>query len=85
MTRSLEHVCCASLLVILLAAVGWGQKDSGTIVGTVKDASDADRGTSFTTATNASGEYVAGPLKVGHYRVAVEKADLKQRWWAQSN
>ncbi|MBZ5652607.1 MAG: TonB-dependent receptor [Acidobacteriia bacterium] len=89
MTRSLKHVCCASLLVIVLAAVGWGQKDSGTIVGTVKDASgavlaeakvtvtDADRGTSFTTATNASGEYVAGPLKVGHYRVAVEKAGFK--------
>lgn len=89
MTGSLKHVCCASLLVIVLAAVGWGQKDSGTIVGTVKDASgavlaeakvtvtDADRGTSFTTATNASGEYVAGPLKVGHYRVAVEKAGFK--------
>ena len=40
MTRSLETLpCCASLLVILLAVVGWGQKDSGTIVGTVKDVS----------------------------------------------
>ena len=89
MTRSLSQVCCAFLLMILLAGVCWGQKDSGSIVGTVKDSSgavvagakvtvtDADRGTSFTTATNASGEYVAGPLKVGRYRVAVEKSGFK--------
>jgi hypothetical protein len=89
MTCSLRYGWCASLLLILLAGVCWGQKDSGSIVGTVKDPSgavvagakvtvtDVDRGTSFTAATNASGEYVAGPLKVGRYRVAVEKAGFK--------
>ena len=89
MTCFLRFVWRASLVLILLAAVCWGQKDTGSIVGTVKDASgavvagakvtvtDVDRGTSFTTATNASGEYVAGPLKVGRYRVAVEKAGFK--------
>lgn len=89
MTCSLRYVWCASLALILLAGVCWGQKDTGSIVGTVKDPSgavvagakvtvtDVDRGTSFATATNASGEYVAGPLKVGRYRVAVEKAGFK--------
>ena len=89
MKCSLKHVCYASLFVILLASAGWGQKDSGSIVGTVKDSSgavvaaakvtvtDADRGTTFTTATNVSGEYVAGPLKVGRYKIAVEKSGFK--------
>lgn len=89
MRRSLKHVRCASLLVILLAAVCWAQKDTGSLVGTVKDSSgavvagakvtvtDVDRGTSFTTASNESGEYVAGPLKVGRYRIAVEKTGFK--------
>jgi hypothetical protein len=75
--------------VILLAAVCWAQKDTGSLVGTVKDSSgavvagakvtvtDVDRGTSFTTASNESGEYVAGPLKVGRYRIAVEKTGFK--------
>jgi hypothetical protein len=66
------------------------QKDTGTILGTVRDKSgavvtganvtvlDVDRGTTFQTTTNASGEYVAGPLKIGRYRVDVEKAGFKR-------
>ena len=59
------------------------------IAGTVKDASgaivvgakvkviDVDRGTEFDTSTNASGDYVAGPLKVGRETVNVEEACFK--------
>ena len=38
---------------------------------------DVDRGTEFTTTTDANGEYVAGPLKVGRYTITVEKDKFK--------
>src|SRR5512146_1252967 len=73
------------LLACLSLSVGlWAQKDTGTIAGTVTDPSGAvvagakvtvtnvDRGATFTTQTSESGEYVASPLMVGHYTVAVE-------------
>jgi Carboxypeptidase regulatory-like domain/TonB dependent receptor len=78
------------ILLVLAASVLWAQKDSGSIVGTVRDASgavvadakvtvtDIDRDTSFETSTNQQGEYVAGPLKVGRYRVNVEKVGFKR-------
>jgi hypothetical protein len=47
------------------------------VTGASVTVTDVDRGTTFTTTTNTSGEYVAGPLKVGRYRVAVEKAGFK--------
>src|SRR5271169_3517087 len=65
------------------------QKDTGTIVGTVRDASGAtvpgaqvtlyemDRGSSLVTTTNDAGEYVASPLRIGRYTVSVEKAGFK--------
>lgn len=65
------------------------QKDTGNIVGTVRDAtgglvasakvtvSDVDRGTTFVATTNDSGEYFAGPLKIGRYTVSVEKEGFK--------
>jgi Carboxypeptidase regulatory-like domain len=68
----------------------WAQKDAGSIVGTVKDAtgaivanakvtvSDVERGTSLDTATNDSGEYVASPLRVGRYTVTVEHRGFKK-------
>ena len=76
-------------MFLLVAGLCWAQKDTGNIVGTVKDASgavvaharvtitDADRGTAFTTTSNASGEYVSAPLKIGRYRVKVEKEGFK--------
>jgi Carboxypeptidase regulatory-like domain/TonB dependent receptor len=80
----------ASLLFLVLTGGNvWAQKDTGNIVGVVRDSGggvvpgakvvvrDADRGTSFETITNGSGEYVAGPLKVGRYTVTVEKANFK--------
>jgi hypothetical protein len=92
MSRSFEFFrgSLALLTMVLLTALCWAQKDTGTIVGTVKDSSgavvadakvtvtDVDRGTSFETATNATGDYVAGPLKIGSYRVLVEKTGFKK-------
>ncbi|HEX9112594.1 MAG TPA: TonB-dependent receptor [Terriglobales bacterium] len=78
------------VLLQLVASFAWGQKDMGSIVGTVKDSSgavvagakvtvtDADRGTSFGTTTNELGEYVANPLRVGRYNVAVEKSGFRK-------
>ncbi|HVO62103.1 MAG TPA: TonB-dependent receptor [Terriglobales bacterium] len=77
-------------LVLLIAGVAWGQKDMGSIVGTVRDSSgavlpgakvtvtDVDRGTAFNTTTNANGEYVANPLRVGQYNVAVEHEGFRR-------
>ena len=39
---------------------------------------DVDRGTSFETTTNTTGEYIATLLKIGRYRVTVEKAGFKR-------
>jgi len=77
-------------LLLVLASVAWGQKDMGSVVGTVRDTSgaavagakviitDADRGTSFETTTNMTGEYVASPLLVGRYNITVEKQGFKK-------
>lgn len=92
MSRSFEFVrgSLALLTFVLLTALCWAQKDTGTIVGTVKDSSgavvadakvtvtDVDRGTSFETTTNTRGDYVASPLKIGSYRVLVEKSGFKK-------
>jgi hypothetical protein len=77
------------LLVLLFASQIYAQKDTGSIVGVVKDAGggvvpgakvtarDVDRGIEFTTTTDTNGEYVAGPLKVGRYTITVEKDKFK--------
>lgn len=84
----------APLYVVLafcfaLAPFARAQKDTATIVGTVKDASgavipdakvtvtDVDRGNTFAATTNPSGDYVASPLRIGHYTVKVEKEGFK--------
>lgn len=78
------------LFVLTMAGAGWAQKDMGSIVGLVKDGTgavvadakvtvtDVDRGTVIHTTTNASGEYVAGPMRIGQYTVTVEKAGFKR-------
>jgi hypothetical protein len=81
-------------VVLVLAAFScgrtWGQKDTGSIAGTVKDSTgalvvgakvaviDVDRGLTLNTATNDLGEYVAGPLRVGNYTVTVEQPGFKK-------
>src|SRR6202142_1286863 len=84
---------CTALLLILFLALGaplWAQKDAGAIVGVVRDASgalitgakvtvtDVDRGIQLTLTTNAEGEYVASPLRIGSYSVTVEKQGFKK-------
>jgi hypothetical protein len=81
--------------LFLLVAIGfatplWAQKDAGTIVGLVRDASgavvpgakvtveDVDRGIQMTLSTNDQGEYVASPLHIGRYKVTVEKTGFKK-------
>ena len=78
------------LFLVTAAPAGWAQKDMGNIVGSVKDSTgavvadakvaitDVDRGTVFNTTTSSSGEYVAGPLRVGRYTVTVEKGGFKK-------
>jgi len=79
------------LIIFLLSGISlWAQKDTGTIVGLVRDASgafvagakvtvtDDDRGIASTFSTNDAGEYVASPLRIGRYTVNVEKTGFKK-------
>ena len=80
----------ASFLCLLLSVPTWAQKDTGSIVGTVKDGSgavvvdatvevtDVERGQTFKTTTSDAGEFVASPLHVGRYKVTVAKAGFKK-------
>jgi len=83
----------ARLLIIAslaLATVALAQKDTGGITGVVTDptgavvaeakvsVTDVERGTTITTTTNAQGEYVAAPLRVGLYTVTVEKSGFQK-------
>src|SRR5258708_1852495 len=84
------RIILLSLLVVAFAGSARAQKDTGNIVGTVKDptgavvagarvvVTDVDRGLTFDTVTNNEGEYVAGPLRVGSYTVTVEHAGFKK-------
>src|SRR5205807_10364504 len=84
---SLLYFC---IVIFVLNGAGFAQKDSGSIVGIVRDPTGAvmanvkvvvtevDRGTTFNTTTNDQGEYVASPLRIGRYTVAVEKPGFKK-------
>jgi len=89
--RTVRRVFWVQLAIIfLIAGAAWGQKDMGSIVGTVRDSSgavlpgakvtvsDIDRGTTFNTTTNSNGEYVANPLRVGQYNVTVEHEGFRK-------
>ena len=68
------------------AAGGWAQVDTGSLVGSVKDSSGAvlpgasvtatntDTGVSSSAKTEANGDYVLTPLKIGSYSLTVEAA-----------
>jgi hypothetical protein len=78
------------VLFIGFPGAAWAQKDAGAIVGLVSDESgavvsaanvtvtDAERGSRLAVTTNAVGEYVASPLRIGHYTVTVEKQGFKK-------
>ncbi|MFZ0737883.1 MAG: TonB-dependent receptor [Candidatus Acidiferrales bacterium] len=82
-------IVSALLALLFSPASAWAQKDTGAIGGTVKDASggvvvgakikitDVDRGTEVNEITNGVGEYTASPLKVGQYKISVEKKGFK--------
>ncbi len=89
--RTVRRVFWVQLAIIfLIAGAAWGQKDMGSIVGTVRDSSgavlpgakvtvtDIDRGTAFNTTTNGNGEYLANPLHVGQYNVQVEHEGFRK-------
>jgi outer membrane receptor protein involved in Fe transport len=78
------------LLPFILCSLAFPQKDTGSIVGTVKDptgavvtgasveVTDVERGQTFRTKTSDAGEFVASPLKIGRYTVTVEKPGFKR-------
>jgi len=77
-------------LLLLSSFCSLAQKDTGGIAGTIRDSTgalvsgaqiivtDQDRGTTFTTQSNDLGQFVVSPLKIGRYRVAVEKPGFKR-------
>jgi hypothetical protein len=84
----------ASLLTVLLyvigtAVSGWAQVDTGTLVGTIRDASDAvipnasvkatnvETGMAIAVKTDANGSYVLTPLRIGTYSVSVEASGFQ--------
>src|SRR5512140_3271443 len=76
-------------LIGLFPALMCAQVDTGTIVGTVRDATGAvlpganvvvsavGTGVNTTVKTAADGTYVATPLKIGEYTISVEAAGFK--------
>jgi Carboxypeptidase regulatory-like domain/TonB dependent receptor-like, beta-barrel len=87
-----KSLALAAILLVLCGAFSnsvFAQKDTGTIVGTIRDPSGAavpgaqvtvyevDHGSTFVTTSNDAGEYAASPLRIGHYTVSVEKAGFK--------
>src|SRR5882672_7940501 len=88
MTKNLRIIGCL-LLSLFCSLAAYGQTDAATIVGTVVDNSGAvlaneavtiiNVGTNAKTTvkTDSSGNYVATPLKIGTYSVAVEAQGFK--------
>jgi outer membrane receptor protein involved in Fe transport len=90
MRSSRLGIAVGLLLSFILCGTLMAQKDTGSIVGTVKDptgavvtganveVTDVERGQTFRTKTSDAGEFVASPLHVGRYTVTVEKAGFKK-------
>jgi len=80
------------VFVLLVAAVALGsaQVDTGSLVGTVKDASGAilagitvtatntDTGVATTVKSESTGDYVITPLNIGRYSVSVEATGFRK-------
>ena len=87
----LQRVVCRVVLSVFgLSLLATAQTTTGSIVGTVADASGAvvpraavtitnvDTGISIKTTTDTSGNYVATSLREGHYAVTVEATGFKK-------
>lgn len=86
-----RKLICAGIFLFgsLFVSNARAQKDAGSIIGLVKDASgaavsgakvtvtDIDRGASLTSQTGEQGDYVFSPLHIGRYKVSVEKDGFK--------
>jgi hypothetical protein len=89
-TRTLVFLALRLALFASLTASSWAQKDTGSIVGTVKDPSgavvpnasvtvtDVEHGQTINTTTNPDGEFVVSPLRVGRYTVTVQQSGFKK-------
>src|SRR5690349_14165026 len=74
----------ASIILAVVSFRAFAQKDSGTLLGTVRDATGAvvpqakvnarnlTTNVEFATTTNQAGEYVVTPLHVGEYSLAID-------------
>ena len=91
MRRSPLFFLLITVIIVAVCAPVWGQKDTGGIAGIIRDASgaavpgakvtvsDVDRGAKVETISNAEGEFVVTPLKVGRYTVEVNKLGFKKQ------
>jgi hypothetical protein len=90
MSSSMNSRVFVFVIALTLSGLSFAQKDTGSIVGTVKDPTgalvtnakvtviDVERGAQFVTHTSDSGEFVASPLKIGRYTVTVEHSGFKR-------
>ena len=77
------------VIALLFGTLAYGQADTATIVGTVRDSSAAvivggtitvtetDTSTKTVARTDSTGNYVVTPLRIGNYTVAVEAPGFK--------
>jgi len=85
LTTSLgRNACIAAVTLFMTAAVSFGQVDTGSILGTIKDTTGAlvpgakvtltndDTGRVIATTSGGAGEYTFSPIKIGHYSLAAE-------------
>ncbi|HEY3839658.1 MAG TPA: carboxypeptidase regulatory-like domain-containing protein, partial [Bryobacteraceae bacterium] len=80
----------AVFLTSILAGCAWSQVDTGTIVGVVKDSSGAlvagasitirnlGAGTEHKVPTNATGEYISGPLPPADYQLTAQATGFRE-------
>ena len=82
--RKVAHACFPISFVFLLVSRSFAQVDSGSILGTVRDSSNAIVRNAAVTLTNEgtgqtetvqsglNGEYVFSPVRIGHYTLTAE-------------
>ena len=83
----------AVVIILLGCHVAWAQRDTSSLLGTVRDSSGAvvpgarvtatevATGISEGAATDSSGDYVVTSLRVGTYRIRAEAKGMAQRSW----
>src|SRR5713226_4270698 len=77
-------VCCLIIACAIAPVASWAQQVTASITGQITDpsgapvsgakvtATDTDRGTEYTTQTNAGGNYHIQQMAVGSYTITVE-------------